>query len=108
MTVVSIVSIILHIAMVILVLKLCKKYRNLYDESVQDKTVLVTLSKFVIHTMEHSDKRTVANDMMNAVKTCVNKGYYDITPINSDCTDNIAYYSFAEQMFKFIEDMDKE
>ena len=58
--------------------------------------------------MEHSDKRTVANDMMNAVKTCVNKGYYDITSINDNCTDDIAYYNFAEQMFKIVEDMDKE
>lgn len=108
MNVIYIISIVLHIAMVILVLKLCKKYRDLFDESVQDKAFLATLSQFVIHTKEHSDNKTVANDMMNAVKTCVNKGYYDITPINDSYTDDIAYYSFAEQMIKFVEDMDKE
>ena len=46
--------------------------------------------------------------MVNAVKTCVNKGLYEVTPVDDNYTQDNAYYSFAEQMFKFVEEMDKE
>ena len=94
--------------MLVAVLKLCKKYRELRNESMQDKVFLATLSEFVIHTKIHSDKEIVANDMINAVKLCINKGLYDVAPVDNDYTQDEAYRSFAEQMFNFIEEMDKE
>ena len=85
-----------------------KKYDNLYQESIQDKMFLITLSEFVIHTKAHTDKEIVTNDMINAVKTCVNKELYDVKAVDNDYTDNNAYYSFAMQMFSFVDEMDKE
>ena len=85
-----------------------KKYDNLYQESIQDKMFLITLSEFVIHTKEHTAKEIVTNDMVNAVKTCVNKELYEVTPVDDNYTQDNAYYSFAEQMFKFVEEMNKE
>ena len=85
-----------------------KRYNELLKESIQDKLFLATLSEFVIHTKAHSDKEIVTNDMINAVKTCVNKELYDVTPVDDNYTQDNAYYSFAEQMFKFVEEMNKE
>ena len=85
-----------------------KKYDNLYQELIQDKMFLITLSEFVIHTKAHTDKEIVTNDMVNAVKICVNKGLYEVTPVDDNYTQDNAYYSFAEQMFKFVEEMNKE
>ena len=85
-----------------------KIYNELLKEAIQDKLFLATLSEFVIHTKAHSDKEIVTNDMINAVKTCVNKELYDVTPVDDNYTQDNAYYSFAEQMFKFVEEMNKE
>ena len=85
-----------------------KRYNELLKEAIQDKLFLATLSEFVIHTKEHTDKEIVTNDMVNAVKTCVNKELYEVTPVDDNYTQDNAYYSFAEQMFKFVEEMDKE
>ena len=56
----------------------------------------------------HTDNETVNNDMVNAVKTCVNKGYYEIKPVDGVCSDSEAYENFAEQVFSFVDKMDKE
>ena len=85
-----------------------KRYNELLKEAIQDKLFLATLSEFVIHTKAHSDKEIVANDMINAVKTCVNKELYDVKAVDDDYTDDNAYYSFAMQMFSFVDEMDKE
>ena len=85
-----------------------KRYNELLKEAIQDKLFLATLSEFVIHTKAHSDKEIVTNDMINAVKTCVNKELYDVKAVDDNYTDDNAYYSFAEQMFKFVEEMNKE
>ena len=85
-----------------------KRYNELLKEAIQDKLFLATLSEFVIHTKAHTDKEIVTNDMINAVKTCVNKELYDVKAVDDNYTDDNAYYSFAEQMFKFVEEMDKE
>ena len=85
-----------------------KRYNELLKEAIQDKLFLATLSEFVIHTKAHSDKEIVTNDMINAVKTCVNKELYDVKAVDNDYTDNNAYYSFAMQMFNFVDEMDKE
>ena len=108
MTVIYVICIICVLAMLITILKLCKKYKELYEMEVQEKTMLITLSEFVVHIKEHTDKEIITNDMVNAVKTCVNKGLYEVTPINDNYTQDNAYYSFAEQMFSFVDEMDKE
>ena len=108
MTVISIVSIILNVITVIVVLKLCSNYTKLYEESSQDRVFLVTLVEYILHMKSHTDDETVNNDMVNAVKTCVNKGYYEIKPVDGVCSDSEAYENFAEQVFSFIEKMDKE
>ena len=83
-------------------------YDDLFFDTTHDRAFLVTLSEFVIHIKEHTDKEIATNDMINAVKTCVNKGVYEITPVDDDYTEEDTYYSFAGQMFKFVEEMDKE
>ena len=108
MTVTYIVSIILNVITVIVVFKLCSKYTKLYEESSQDRVFLVTLVEYILHTKAHTDNETVTNDMINAVKTCVNKGYYEIKPVDGVCSDSEAYENFAEQVFSFVEKIDKE
>ena len=106
-----ITNILVIIGLLILLISLImsyKRYNELLKEAIQDKLFLATLSEFVIHTKAHSDKEIITNDMINAVKTCVNKGLYDVTPVDDNYTQDNAYYSFAEQMFKFVEEMDKE
>ena len=107
MTVIYVIHIICVLAMLITILKLCKKYKELYEMEVQEKTMLITLSEFVVHIKSNLDEEIVATNMVNAVKTCVNKGVYEIMPID-DYTEEDTYYSFAGQMFKFVEEMDKE
>ena len=108
MTVIYVIHIICVLAMLITILKLCKKYKELYEMEVQEKTMLITLSEFVVHIKSNLDEEIVATNMVNAVKTCVNKGVYKVTPIDDDYTEEDSYYSFAGQMFKFVEEMDKE
>ena len=87
----------------ICIMLLTKKYTNLYNESVQDKVILFTLAEFVTYAKDHIDEEVIINDMTNAVKTCVNKGYYEIKPVDGICSDSEAYENFAEQVFGFIE-----
>ena len=108
MTVISIVSIILNVITVIVVFKLCSKYTKLYEESSQDRIFLVTLVEYILHMKSHTDDETVTNDMVNAVKTCVNKGYYEIKPVDGVCSDSEAYENFARQVFEFVDTIDKE
>ena len=108
MTVTYIASIILNVITVIVVFKLCSKYAKLYEESSQDRIFLVTLVEYILQMKAHTDNETVTNDMINAVKTCVNKGYYEIKPVDGICSDSEAYENFAEQVFNFVEKMDKE
>ena len=108
MVIANILVIIGFLILLISLIMSYKKYNELLKESIQDKLFLATLSEFVIHTKAHTDKEIVTNDMINAVKTCVNKGLYDVTPVDDNYTQDNAYYSFAERMFKFVEEMDKE
>ena len=108
MVIVNILVIVGFLIFLISLIMSYKRYNELLKESIQDKLFLATLSEFVIHTKAHTDKEIVTNDMVNAVKTCVNKGLYDVTPVDDNYTQDNAYYSFAEQMFKFVEEMDKE
>ena len=108
MVITNILVIIGFLILLISLIMSYKRYNELLKESIQDKLFLATLSEFVIHTKAHTDKEIVTNDMVNAVKTCVNKELYEITPVDDNYTQDNAYYSFAEQMFKFVEEMNKE
>ena len=83
-----------------------KKYTNLYNNSVQDKVILFTLAEFATYAKDHTDEEVIINDMTNAVKTCVNKGIYDIDVIGDNKQD--PYESFVQQMIEFVDEMDKE
>ena len=108
MIVAIVICIICIIILSVVIVHKNKMYDDLFFDTTHDRAFLVTLSEFVIHTKTHSDAEVITNDMINAVKTCINKGYYDVTPIDDNCIQDISYYSFAEQIFKFVEDMDKE
>ena len=108
MVIANILVIIGFLILLISLIMSYKKYNELLKESIQDKLFLATLSEFVIHTKAHTDKEIVTNDMINAVKTCVNKELYDVKAVDNDYTDDNAYYSFAMQMFSFVDEMDKE
>ena len=108
MVIANILVIISFLILLISLIMSYKRYNELLKESIQDKLFLETLSEFVIHTKTHTDKEIVTNDMVNAVKTCVNKELYEVTPVDDNYTQDNAYYSFAEQMFKFVEEMNKE
>ena len=108
MVIANILVIISFLILLISLIMSYKRYNELLKESIQDKLFLATLSEFVIHTKAHTDKEIVTNDMVNAVKTCVNKELYDVKAVDDDYTQDDAYYSFAEQMFKFVDEMDKE
>ena len=108
MVITNILVIIGFLILLISLIMSYKRYNELLKESIQDKLFLATLSEFVIHTKAHTDKEIVTNDMVNAVKTCVNKELYEVTPVDDNYTQDNAYYSFAEQMFKFVEEMNKE
>ena len=108
MVIANILVIIGFLVLLISLIMSYKRYNELLKESIQDKLFLATLSEFVIHTKAHTDKEIVTNDMVNAVKTCVNKELYDVKAVDDDYTDDNAYYSFAMQMFSFVDEMDKE
>lgn len=91
----------------ICIMLLNKKYTNLYSDSVQDKVILFTLAEFVTYAKDHTDEKVIINDMTNAVKTCVNKGIYDVDVID-DNKQLDPYESFVQQMIEFVEAMDKE
>ena len=84
-----------------------KQYKELHNESVQDKILIATYSEFVMQVLSHSEYKIVENDMINAVKTCVNKEIYDLKMID-DTNNKDTYECFAEQMLEFVEEMDKE
>ena len=84
------------------------QYKELHNVSIQDKILIATMSEFIVQVSLHSEYEIVNNDMINAVKTCVNKEIYDIKAVDDSYTDDNAYYSFAMQMFNFVDEMDKE
>ena len=84
-----------------------KQYKVLHNESVQDKIVIATMSEFIVQVSLHSEYEIVENDMINAVKTCVNKEIYDLKMID-DTNNKDTYECFAKQMLEFVRKMDKE
>ena len=84
-----------------------KQYKDSHNETIQDKILIATYSEFVIQILSHSEYEIVENDMINAVKTCVNKEIYDLKMIDN-IENKDTYEYFAKQMLEFVEEMDKE
>ena len=84
-----------------------KQYKDSHNETIQDKILIATYSEFVMQVLSHSEYEIVENDMINAVKTCVNKEIYDLKMID-DTNNKDTYEYFAEQMLEFVRKMDKE
>lgn len=79
-----------------------KQYKELHNESIQDKILIATMSEFIVQVLSHSEYEIVETDMINAVKTCVNKEIYDLKMINN--TDNKdTYECFAKQVLTFVQ-----
>ena len=108
MTVFYIICTAFCIILILFVFKILVKYSKLHEEMSKDRVFLVTLVEFFIHMKTHSDTETITNDMINAVKTCINRGYYEIKPVDGICSDSEAYENFAKQVFEFIDTIDKE
>ena len=83
------------------------QYKELHNESIQDKILIATMFEFVMQVLLHSEYEIVENDMINAVKTCVNKEIYDLKMIDN-IENKDTYKYFAKQMLKFVRKMDKE
>lgn len=84
-----------------------KQYKELHNESVQDKILIATMSEFIVQVSLHSEYEIVNNDMINAVKTCVNKEIYDLKMINN--TDNKdTYECFAKQVLTCVQQNKEE
>ena len=83
------------------------QYKELHNESIQDKILIATYSEFVIQILSHSEYEIVENDMINAVKTCVNKEIYDLKMID-DTNNKDTYECFAEQVLACVQQNKEE
>ena len=83
------------------------QYKELHNESIQDKILIATMSEFVIQILSHSEYEIVENDMINAVKTCVNKEIYDLKMID-DTNNKDTYECFAEQVLTCVQQNKEE
>lgn len=83
-----------------------KKYKELHNESVQDKILIATMSEFIVQVLSHSEYEIIETDMINAVKTCVNKEIYDLKMIDS--TNKDTYECFAEQVLTFVQQNEED
>lgn len=79
-----------------------KQYKDSHNETIQDKILIATYSEFVIQILSHSEYEIVENDMINAVKTCINKEIYDLKMIDST-NNKDTYECFAEQVLTFVQ-----
>lgn len=79
-----------------------KQYKDSHNETIQDKILIATYSEFVMQVLSHSEYEIVENDMINAVKTCVNKEIYDLKMID-DTNNKDTYECFAEQVLTFVQ-----
>ena len=78
-----------------------KQYKDSHNETIQDKILIATYSEFVMQVFSHSEYEIVENDMINAVKTCVNKEIYDLKMIDN-IENKDTYEYFAKQMLEFV------
>ena len=84
-----------------------KQYKDSHNETIQDKILIATYSEFVMQVLSHSEYEIVENDMINAVKTCVNKEIYDLKMID-DTNNKDTYECFAEQVLTCVQQNKEE
>ena len=84
-----------------------KQYKDSHNETIQDKILIATYSEFVMQVLSHSEYEIVENDMINAVKTCVNKEIYDLKMID-DTNNKDTYECFAEQVLACVQQNKEE
>ena len=84
-----------------------KQYKELHNESIQDKILIATMSEFIVQVSLHSEYEIVNNDMINAVKTCVNKEIYDLKMID-DTNNKDTYECFAKQVLTCVQQNKEE
>ena len=84
-----------------------KQYEELHNTSVQDKILIATYSEFVMQVLSHSEYKIVENDIINAVKTCVNKEIYNLKMID-DTENKDTYECFAEQVLACVQQNKEE
>lgn len=84
-----------------------KQYKDSHNETIQDKILIATYSEFVMQVLSHSEYEIVENDMINAVKTCVNKEIYDLKMID-DTNNKDTYECFAEQVLTFVQQNEED
>lgn len=104
-----IVAVLIGIVVILICLFLHKnkKYKELYTESIQNKIIVSTQSEFILQVSTQLDEKTVSNDMINAVKTCVNKGIYELKMTDTfDGRDT--YERFAQNMLELAKLNNKE
>ena len=79
-----------------------KQYKDSHNETIQDKILIATYSEFVVQVLSHSEYKIVETDMINAVKTCINKEIYDLKMVDST-NNKDTYECFAEQVLTFVQ-----
>lgn len=79
-----------------------KQYKDSHNETIQDKILIATYSEFVMQVLSHSEYEIVETDMINAVKTCINKEIYDLKMVDST-NNKDTYECFAEQVLTFVQ-----
>ena len=84
-----------------------KQYKDSHNETIQNKILIATYFEFVIKVLSHSEYEIVENDMINAVKTCVNKEIYDLKMID-DTNNKDTYECFAEQVLTCVQQNKEE
>lgn len=95
------------IILIYIIIHKSKQYKDSHNETIQDKILIATMSEFIVQVLSHSEYEIVNNDMINAVKTCVNKEIYDLKMINN--TDNKdTYECFAEQVLTCVQQNKEE
>lgn len=104
-----IVIILIGIVVILICLLLHKnrKYKELYTESIQNKIIISTQSEFILQVSTQIDEKIVNNDMVNAVKTCVNKGIYELKMADT-FNDRDTYERFAQNMLELAKLNNKE
>lgn len=104
------IIIILLITMIILIRVIIhknKEYTLFQSDTTQNYIFLITFAEFIMYTKSHTDNKIVTNDMINAIKTCINRGLYETTLLDSGYAQDDVYTYCAEQMFKFAEKIDE-
>lgn len=84
-----------------------KQYKELHNTSVQDKILIATMSEFIVQVLSHSEYEIIETDMINAVKTCINKEIYDLKMIDN-IENKDTYEYFAEQVLTCVQQNKEE